>query len=160
MTPGFSLRQLSYLVAIADHGTMTAAAAVCHVSQAAVSVGIIDLERQLGVQLLARHRGHGVTLTEVGAEVVRDARRLSRAVSDQATTTRYSGAGGVTGLHTSGSPSRLTLDGQRWTSVVKPVPRATSERMTSMFDDMCAMRIASPASSIILRAFSGLGGTP
>jgi DNA-binding transcriptional LysR family regulator len=93
MTPGFSLRQLSYLVAIADHGTMTAAAAVCHVSQAAVSVGIIDLERQLGAKLLARHRGHGVTLTEVGTEVVRDARQLLDLAADLQSRARTHGRG-------------------------------------------------------------------
>lgn len=93
MTPGFSLRQLSYLVAIADHGTMTAAAAVCHVSQAAVSVGIIDLERQLGVTLLTRHRGHGVTLTDVGTEVVRDARQLLDLAADLQTRARTHGRG-------------------------------------------------------------------
>src|SRR3954452_16225341 len=82
MVPNFSLRQLSYLVAVADRGSMTAAADAEHVSQAAISVGIHDLERRLGVQLLARRPGHGVSLTEAGLGVVADARRVLAAAAD------------------------------------------------------------------------------
>lgn len=76
MVPNFSLRQLSYLVAVSDRGSMSAAAEAEHVSQAAVSVGIHDLERRLGVQLLARRPGHGVSLTEAGVAVVANARKV------------------------------------------------------------------------------------
>ncbi|MQA34378.1 LysR family transcriptional regulator [Modestobacter roseus] len=82
MVPNFSLRQLSYLVAVAETGSMTAAAETEHVSQAAISAGIHDLERGLGAQLLARRPGHGVTLTEAGLEVVADARRVLAAAAD------------------------------------------------------------------------------
>jgi DNA-binding transcriptional LysR family regulator len=82
MIPNFSLRQLGYLVAVAEAGSMTAAAEAEHVSQAAISMGIHDLERRLGVQLLARRPGHGVTLTEAGAQVVLDARRVLAATAD------------------------------------------------------------------------------
>lgn len=82
MVPNFSLRQLAYLVAVADLGSMSAAAEAEHVSQAAISAGLHDLEQRLGVQLLARRPGHGVSLTEAGTGVVVDARRVLAASTD------------------------------------------------------------------------------
>jgi DNA-binding transcriptional LysR family regulator len=73
-----SLRQLSYFVAAAETGTMTAAATALHVSQSAVSLGLADLERQLGVQLVLRRRAKGLTLTAAGRELIGPARALLR----------------------------------------------------------------------------------
>ena len=44
MVPNFSLRQLSYLVAVADLGSMTAAARSVHTSQPHISRLIAQLE--------------------------------------------------------------------------------------------------------------------
>ena len=74
--PDYSLRQLSYLVAVSDAGSMTAAAERCYVTQAAISAAIRDLERILGVALVARRPGRGVSLTEAGAGLVAGSRRL------------------------------------------------------------------------------------
>ncbi|GAA4225508.1 LysR family transcriptional regulator [Actinomadura meridiana] len=68
-----NLRQLRYVVATADHGTMTSAAQALYVAQPALSRAVRELERELGVELFARS-GRGVALTDVGAEVVRQAR--------------------------------------------------------------------------------------
>lgn len=86
--PGFSLRQLSYLVAIADKGSMTAAAEMCHTSQAAISMALADLERKLGTQLLLRQRGKGVAFTEAGSRVVAQARAVLSQVDDLQTAAR------------------------------------------------------------------------
>jgi LysR family transcriptional regulator, cyn operon transcriptional activator len=75
-----NLRQLRYVVATADHGTMTAAAQAMFVAQPALSRAIRELERELGVELFAR-AGRGVALTEAGERVVRHAREALRAVS-------------------------------------------------------------------------------
>lgn len=72
---GFSLRQLEYLVAAAEEGTMSAAAERCRISQSAVSLAIANLERTLDVQVFLR-RPRGLVLTEVGSAVLADARRL------------------------------------------------------------------------------------
>lgn len=74
--PGLSLRQLAYFVAAAETGTITAAANRCGVSQSAISLGLTDLERVLGVKLLVRHRARGVTLTASGAQLLSEARTL------------------------------------------------------------------------------------
>ncbi len=71
-----SLRQLDYFVIAAEIGTMTGAAQRLHVSQSAVSLGIAELERQLGVQLLLRCKAKGLTLTEAGRLLLPGARAL------------------------------------------------------------------------------------
>jgi len=76
--PGFSLRQLWYFVAVAEEGTISAAADRLHVSQSAVSLALTDLERALKVRLLVRRKAHGITLTPSGTQALRQARSLLR----------------------------------------------------------------------------------
>ncbi len=68
------LRQLQALIAIADHGSFSAAATALHTVQSNVSSHIARLERELGVQLVDRQSGR---LTEEGAAVLERARRVS-----------------------------------------------------------------------------------
>ncbi|NDU75531.1 LysR family transcriptional regulator [Actinomadura sp. DSM 109109] len=68
-----NLRQLRYVVATADHGTMTSAAQALYVAQPALSRAVRELERELGLELFARS-GRGVALTPVGEQIVRQAR--------------------------------------------------------------------------------------
>ncbi|WP_282827641.1 LysR family transcriptional regulator [Gulosibacter sediminis] len=72
----FTLRQLEYLVAVAEHGTIAAAAASLHVSESAVATALTQLERSLGTTLLVRRRAHGVQLTSEGTLAVQRARSL------------------------------------------------------------------------------------
>ncbi|WP_067469010.1 LysR family transcriptional regulator [Actinomadura macra] len=74
-----NLRQLRYVVATADHGTMTSAAQALYVAQPALSRAVRELERELGVELFARS-GRGVVLTSVGEQVVQQARVALEAV--------------------------------------------------------------------------------
>ncbi|RWZ52677.1 LysR family transcriptional regulator [Labedella phragmitis] len=80
--PPFSLRQLAYLVAAADAGTMAAAAERLHVSTSALSDAITELERVTGTRLCVRRRAHGLTLTSAGAHVVGHARPLLAAARE------------------------------------------------------------------------------
>lgn len=70
-----NLRDLEYLVAIADHHSFRKAAEVCHATQPTLSGQLRKLEEFLGVQLVERTQ-RSVQLTEVGQEVVVRARRL------------------------------------------------------------------------------------
>jgi len=74
--PDFTLRQLSYLVAAADAGTIAGAAERLHVSASAMSDAITELEKTMGTRLCVRRRAHGLTLTSAGAHVVARARTL------------------------------------------------------------------------------------
>lgn len=72
-----TLRQLDYLVAVAEHGTVTAAANALHLSQSTVSTAIADLEHILKISLFVRHP-RGLSLTRDGEMVLAEARRLLR----------------------------------------------------------------------------------
>lgn len=71
-----SLKQYGYLVAAADHGNLTAAAAALHVSQPAISVAIAGMEAHFGQAILLRRHGQGVALTPFGRDVVHHARQV------------------------------------------------------------------------------------
>lgn len=76
-----TLRQLEYLVAIAETGTFSAAAKRTFVSQPSLSTQVKDMEAQLGASLLERGR-HGAILTPVGEEAVIRARMILRQVEE------------------------------------------------------------------------------
>ena len=61
----YTLRQLSYFVAAAEHQSLLKAALQMHVSPPSVSTAIAKLELHFGVQLLIRHHAQGVSLTSV-----------------------------------------------------------------------------------------------
>jgi LysR family hydrogen peroxide-inducible transcriptional activator len=71
----FSLRQLQYLVAVAEAGSFRRAAEACHVSQPALSAQVAALERGLGVRLFERDRRRVLT-TAAGIELLARARRV------------------------------------------------------------------------------------
>ena len=70
-----NLKDLKYLVAIADTGHFGKAAERCHVSQPTLSAQLKKLEQYLGVQLVER-QPHHAQLTAVGREIVDRSRRL------------------------------------------------------------------------------------
>lgn len=72
----YTLRHLEYFVAVADCGTIRSAAQICHVSQPAVSQGIAELERGLGVQLIIRNRARGIVLTPAGRRLLAPVKAL------------------------------------------------------------------------------------
>ncbi|WP_434620185.1 LysR family transcriptional regulator [Arthrobacter sp. A5] len=83
----YTLRQVLHFVAIADHGSIRAAAEATHVSQAGLSLALTELEKALGVQLAVRQKAKGITLTSAGHRFLADARMLLRRADDlQATT--------------------------------------------------------------------------
>ncbi|MEL6892176.1 MAG: LysR family transcriptional regulator [Actinomycetota bacterium] len=73
------VRQLSAIVAIADHGTFSAAARALYTVQSNVSGHVARLEKELGVTLVDRANGG---LTDDGARVVERARRVLNDIDD------------------------------------------------------------------------------
>ncbi|HTO51066.1 MAG TPA: hydrogen peroxide-inducible genes activator [Burkholderiales bacterium] len=76
-----SIRQLRYLVAVADRLNFRAAAESCFVTQSTLSAGIKELESVLGTELVERDKRH-VRLTPAGEEVVAKARALIAQAQD------------------------------------------------------------------------------
>jgi LysR family hydrogen peroxide-inducible transcriptional activator len=83
----FSLRQLQYIVAVADLLSFNRAADECHVSQPSLSVQIAELERVLGITIFERDP-HRVALTAVGRDFVESARAVLHAADALAETAR------------------------------------------------------------------------
>lgn len=81
MKPIPSLRQLSYLLALHEHGHFLRAAAASCISQSALSAGIAELERLLETSLVERSKRH-VRFTPIGEEIVVRARQMVRAAED------------------------------------------------------------------------------
>ncbi|MEW4413973.1 LysR family transcriptional regulator [Clostridium sp. AN503] len=68
-------KQLSYIISIAEHGNLTAAAAELSVSQPALSKYLTELEEELGTDLFLRHKKR-LYLTAAGKIYVESARRI------------------------------------------------------------------------------------
>jgi DNA-binding transcriptional LysR family regulator len=71
------IRQLRAFVAIAESGTFTAGALRVHVTQAAISMQIRQLENEVGAKVFVRAPRH-VILTEAGEQLLRRARHILR----------------------------------------------------------------------------------
>ena len=112
------LRQLQALVAVAEHGTFSSAAASLHTVQSNVSAHIARLERELGTTLVDRSAGR---LTEEGHAVLARARRvgaeLEALVADVAAL-RYEVSGTV----------RVGMTGTTGRWLVGPLLRRLDER--------------------------------
>jgi DNA-binding transcriptional LysR family regulator len=107
-----SLRALECLVAVADTGSITAAAAVLHSSQPAISHQLAALERETGTVLL-RREPRGVRLTPAGRAALTDARRAVDAAAAAVRAARSVGEG-------AGGSLRLAC-AQSLVSVLAPV---------------------------------------
>jgi DNA-binding transcriptional LysR family regulator len=80
-------RHLRAFIAVADESSVTKAATRLHISQPPLSRHIRQLEEELGLRLFVRHR-YGVTLTDAGRQLLKEARTLDAAASDFFATAR------------------------------------------------------------------------
>jgi DNA-binding transcriptional LysR family regulator len=90
-----SLRQFEYALAVAEQGSVTAAAELLRVAQPSVSQQIRGLERELGVELFTR-TPTGLVPTEVGRAFLREA-EVAVSASRRARATARAGAGELVG---------------------------------------------------------------
>jgi DNA-binding transcriptional LysR family regulator len=77
----FSLRQLRYFTAIAQHGSISAAAQALAISQSTVTDALRELEIELGFSLAERH-ARGVELTQKGHLFLRHAHKILADIAD------------------------------------------------------------------------------
>ena len=76
-----TLRHYEYTCAVAQHGSLSAAAQALHVSQPALSTALARIEDHLGQALFVRRRGAPLSLTPQGRDFAKAAQKLL----DQAT---------------------------------------------------------------------------
>ena len=81
------LRDIEYLVAVAEHGHFGRAAHACNVSQPTLSNQLMKLEEQLGLTLFERRR-KGSLLTPAGIGLLEEARRTLQAADNFEATAR------------------------------------------------------------------------
>ena len=72
----FTLRQLEYLVAVGDCGSVTIAAERQRVSAPSISVAISQLEAEMGLPLFIRRHAQGMTPTPQGQTMIGHARQV------------------------------------------------------------------------------------
>lgn len=70
----FSLRQLEYLVAVGECGSIALASEKVNVSSPSISAAISQLEQEFGLPLFVRKHAHGLSLTQGGHRFVAQAR--------------------------------------------------------------------------------------
>jgi LysR family transcriptional regulator, nitrogen assimilation regulatory protein len=75
------LRQLRYVVQIADSGSLSRAAEVLNIAQPALSQHVRNLELELGVELFIRH-SRGMLTSDIGAMFIERARQILQDVQD------------------------------------------------------------------------------
>ena len=136
------LRQLRYLVALADEQHFTRAAAREHIAQPALSQQIRRLEQEVGLSLVERTTRR-VTVTEAGRALVARARRILAEV-DAATAEMQAFTGVRTGhvmvgtMHTMGPVDvslALAVFHQRHPGVELTVREESSEELAEMLRD-------------------------
>lgn len=82
-----TLRQLEYLVAVGECGSIVQAAEQVNVSSPSISAAIAQLESEFGLQLFVRRHAHGLSLTQGGIRFIAQARAVlaqARALNDLA----------------------------------------------------------------------------
>ncbi len=136
------LRQLRYLVALADEQHFTRAAARQHIAQPALSQQIRRLEREVGLALVERTTRR-VTMTEAGDVLVARARRILSEVDAanaemQALTGVRTGHVTVGTMHTMGPVDvslALAIFHERHPGVELTVREQSSEELAEMVRD-------------------------
>ena len=113
------IKQLRYFIAIAEEGSLSAAAQRVHVAQPSLSQHVLTLERDLDVRLLERSP-RGVSLTQAGEVLLSHAREIVTALETATDAVRRSGAEPV-GDVSFGLPSSV--------SMVLSVPLAETVRL-------------------------------
>lgn len=136
------LRQLRYLVALADELSFTRAAAREHIAQPALSQQVRRLEDEVGIALVERTTRR-VALTEAGATLVARARRVLAEVSAadaelQALKGMESGHVSVGTMHTMGPIDvslALAVFHKRHPAIELTVREQSSEELAEMLRD-------------------------
>ncbi|MGJ7568119.1 LysR family transcriptional regulator [Variovorax sp. RB2P76] len=82
MLSRITLRQLEYVVATAEAGSIIAASDRIHVSSPSISAAVSHVEGELGVQLFIRHHAQGLKLTAIGTQVMKEAKRILEQVAN------------------------------------------------------------------------------
>jgi DNA-binding transcriptional LysR family regulator len=134
------LQHLRYFAAVAEEGQVSRAAQRLYVTQPALSQAVRRLERDVGVELFARH-SHGVALTAAGEDVLVEA-RAALAAADRvvaAAAAHKRGQGGA--LVVGALPDAVEMLGEPLATFRRARPDISVEvRLCSFSDQESALR--------------------
>jgi DNA-binding transcriptional LysR family regulator len=140
-----SLRQLRVLKALADAGSLSAAADLLHVTQPAISKTLSEIERALGQTLTAR-RGRNIRLTLVAQRLVEMVERINamlrRGGEEVASLVRGTSGELLIGA-TNAALTELVCDALARVKVQHPLLAISvrTHALSSMFEDLRAGRL-------------------
>lgn len=92
-----TLRQMRFLVALADTENFSRSAAFCNVTQSTLSTALKEMEARLGVTVAERNT-HSVLMTPIGKALAERAREILAKVADFEATAQAETAAGMTQL--------------------------------------------------------------
>lgn len=99
-----TLRQMRFLVALADTGNFSRAADLCNVTQSTLSTGLKEMEARLGVKVAERST-HSVLITPIGQALADRAREILASVGDFEALARAEHDAGMTRLRLGAIPT-------------------------------------------------------
>ena len=147
-----SMRALECLTAIVEHGSLTQAAAVLHVSQPALSHQIAAIEHELGTPVIER-LPRGIRPTAAGLAAAAEA-RVALAAADRAVTAGRRAAAGTGGRIRIASAETMTA----W--VLAPVLRAWRSRFPDVELDLSEYTSADRMAEAVLGGGTDLAVGP
>ncbi|MFJ8530363.1 LysR family transcriptional regulator [Bacillus sp. NPDC094106] len=77
-----NIEQLVYIIEVSKHSSLTIAAQNLHVTQSTISQSITSLEKELGIKILNRSRGHGAVPTDEGKIILKLAYGVLRKIEE------------------------------------------------------------------------------
>ena len=92
-----TLRQMRFLVALADTENFSRAAEICNVTQSTLSTGLKEMEARLGVKVAERST-HSVLMTSIGTTLAERAREILAKVTDFEAAAQAETSAGMTQL--------------------------------------------------------------
>ncbi|PGZ95395.1 LysR family transcriptional regulator [Bacillus pseudomycoides] len=77
-----NIEQLLYIIEVSKYSSLTMAAQNLHVTQSTISQSITSLEKELGIKILNRSRGHGAVPTDEGRIILKLAYEVLKKIEE------------------------------------------------------------------------------
>jgi DNA-binding transcriptional LysR family regulator len=122
-----NLEHLLYIVEVAKYRSLSIAAQNLHVTQSGISQSITSLEKELGLKIFNRSRGHGAIPTDEGRIILKQAYEVLRKVEEIKETANSFSPTEVEELKVSSAPGMTTFLVKAIAAFRHDYPRANVE---------------------------------
>jgi DNA-binding transcriptional LysR family regulator len=104
-----NIEQLLYIVEVAKYSSLSIAAQNLHVTQSTISQSITNFEKELGIKILKRSRGHGAVPTDEGRVILKLAYEVQKKLEEIKETANLMNSTEVGELKISSLPGLMTF---------------------------------------------------